>query len=186
MQDFQVARRAMIDSQLRPEGVTRPLVLAAMARLPREDFVPVEARPFAYFDRSIPLPNGRAMMPPAALGRLLNELDPKPGLRALVVDPASGYPAAVLRDIGLTVDEGDGSEQGSYDVILIDGAIEELPGSIAGLLAQDGRIGTALIDRGVTRLAIGIRAGKGVAFRTLADADVAPLARFRRPAAFSF
>lgn len=186
MQDFQLARRAMIDSQLRPEGVTRRLVLAAMARVRREDFVPPEARPFAYFDRSIPLGNGRAMMPPAALGRLFNELDPRPGERALVVDPASGYPAAVLRDMGVEVDEGDGSGAGQYDLILIDGAIEELPDEVADLVKQDGRIATALIDRGVTRLAIGVRAGKGVAFRTLADADVALLARFRRPAAFSF
>ena len=53
------ARRAMIDSQLRPSGVNEPRVLAAMARIPREDFVPVAMRSAAYIDRAIALGDGR-------------------------------------------------------------------------------------------------------------------------------
>ena len=45
---FEAARRAMIDSQLRTSGVNEPWVLAAFARVPREDFVPVAARDAAY------------------------------------------------------------------------------------------------------------------------------------------
>ncbi|QNN65464.1 protein-L-isoaspartate O-methyltransferase [Sphingomonas rhizophila] len=188
MTDFQVARRAMIDSQLRPQGVTNTAVLAAMAGVPREDHVPESARAFAYFDRSIPLGDGRAMMPPAAIGRLLDALDPKPGERALVVAGAGGYAAALLEAIGCSADSIDAgaSPSGSYDLILVDGAIEELPAAFAGALAPHGRLGTALLDRGVARLAIATVAGGALAFRTFADADVAPLAAYQRPRAFTF
>jgi protein-L-isoaspartate(D-aspartate) O-methyltransferase len=42
--DFAAARRAMIDSQLRPQGVSDPAVLAAMASVPREEYVPEALR----------------------------------------------------------------------------------------------------------------------------------------------
>ena len=103
MQDFSLARRAMVDSQLRPEAVTDRGVLAAMATVERERFVPEQARALAYFDRPLRLAPDRAMMPPAALGRLLSELAPRPGERALVVGSGTGYAAAVLREIGLDV-----------------------------------------------------------------------------------
>src|SRR6478736_5758975 len=99
MQDFNLARRAMVDNQLRPEAVTDRGVLAAMGSVERESFVPEAARALAYFDRPVPLAGGRAMMPPAALGRLLSELAPRPGERALVVGSGTGYSAAVLRAI---------------------------------------------------------------------------------------
>ena len=56
-----------------------------MGAVAREDFVPAAARAFAYVDRPIALGEGRSMMPPAALGRLLSELAPRAGERALVV-----------------------------------------------------------------------------------------------------
>ena len=85
MQVFSLARRAMVDSQLRPEAVTDRGVLAAMASVERENFVPESARALAYFDRPLRLSDSRAMMPPAALGRLLSELAPRAGERALII-----------------------------------------------------------------------------------------------------
>ena len=182
--DFALARRAMVDSQLRPQGVTDAAVLAAMGSVERERFVPESARAFAYFDRSIPLGDGRAMMPPAALGRLLAELAPRPGERALVVGAAGDYSAEVLRAIGLAVDSGEG--KGRYDLILVDGAVEQVPDSLVRQLAPGGRIGTAVIDRGVTRLAVGTVAGGVLGLRRIVDAAVAPVPGFERPKSFSF
>src|SRR5215218_1325814 len=91
--DFAAARRAMIDSQLRPEGVTNPAVLAAMGSIPREQFVPEELRPLAYSDRPLDFGKGQSMMAPAALARLLGELEPRAGERALVVGSDNGYAA---------------------------------------------------------------------------------------------
>lgn len=210
MQDFSLARRTMVDSQLRPQGVTDRRVLAAMGRVERERFVPEAARALAYFDRPLKLAEGRAMMPPAALGRLLTEAAPLPGERALVVGSATGYSAAILAELGLDVvalesdealaaharaagvdtvtgDLAKGWAKGApFDLILLDGAVEELPQTLCKQLAEGGRIAGAIVDRGVSRLAIGKCSGGTVGLRTVADSDVEPLPGFERPRAFTF
>jgi protein-L-isoaspartate(D-aspartate) O-methyltransferase len=210
MQDFSLARRAMIDSQLRPQGVTDRGVLAAMGKVERERFVPQAARPLAYFDRSIRIGGGRTLMPPAALGRLLSEVQPRAGERALVIGAGSGYSAAVLAEIGLRVValESDGNIATStaaegvdtvvgdlskgwakgapYDLILLDGAVEEVPAALGEQLAPDGRLAGAILDRGVTRLIVGTCADGAISWRSIADADVEALPGFERPRAFTF
>ncbi len=189
--DYSAARRAMIDNQLRPEAVTDGAVLAAMGTVPREDYVPEGAHAFAYVDRHISIGEGRAMMPPAALGRLLSEVAPRAGERALVVGAASGYSAAVLEAIGLDVTSIDGldvttGEGDAFDLILIDGAVEHFPQSLIDRLAQGGRLGAALRESGVTRLVIGRPAGGRLGVRAIADADVPVLPIFTLPPAFTF
>jgi protein-L-isoaspartate(D-aspartate) O-methyltransferase len=99
--DYAAARQAMVDSQLRPEGVSDPAVVAAMSLVPREQFVPDEQKPLAYIDRSVPLGEGRALPAPAVLGLLLTALAPVRGERALVVGAGTGYAAAVLKEMGI-------------------------------------------------------------------------------------
>jgi protein-L-isoaspartate(D-aspartate) O-methyltransferase len=187
--DFQTARRAMIDNQLRPEAVTDGAVLAAMGSIAREDYVPAEARSFAYMDRPIVLGQGRAMMPPAALGRLLGELLPRAGERALVVGGATAYSADVLKQMGLdvtSIDGPDADDGAPYDLILVDGAVDEVPQALVDRLVEGGRLGTALRDRGVSRLVIGRAAAGRLGLRTIVDADVPPLPQFQRREAFTF
>lgn len=210
MQDFSLARRAMVDNQLRPQGVTDRGVLAAMAKVERERFVPERARALAYFDRPLRIAEGRAMMPPAELGRLLTELAPQPGERALVVGSGTGYSAALLTEIGLDVvalesdatlaaaanaagvetvvgELSKGWATGApFDLILMDGAVEEIPASFTKQLAPDGRIAGAIVDRGVTRLVVGRSANGVIGLRSIADADVEVLPGFERPRAFTF
>ena len=210
MQDFSLARRAMVDNQLRPQGVTDRGVLAAMGKVERERFVPENVRAMAYFDRPLKLSQGRAMMPPAELGRLLSEAQPKVGERALVIGSGTGYSAAVLQEIGLNVvalesDEAlaasakeaevtgvageleKGWAKGApYDLILIDGAVEEIPAALAKQLAPDGRLAGAIVDRGVTRLIVGSCSNGAIGWRSIADADVDTLPGFERPRAFTF
>ncbi|MCY7398573.1 MAG: protein-L-isoaspartate O-methyltransferase [Sphingomonas bacterium] len=191
--NYLAARRAMIDNQLRPEGVTDGGVLAAMGSIPREDYVPDAARGFAYFDRPILLGEGRAMMPPAALGRLLSELAPRAGERVLVVGGASGYSAALLTAIGLAVtsidrlDGADGDDAGEgFDLILIDGAVEQIPQPLIDRLVEGGRLGAALRASGVSRLVVGRAAAGRLGLRTIVDADVPSLPHDARPPAFTF
>ena len=212
MDDFGAARRTMVDSQLRPEGVAAAAVVNAIAGLPREKFVPVAARALAYGDRAVPLGNGRTLAPPAVTGRLLSELEPRRGERALVVGSATGYSAALLKALGLEVTalesdpalaamaraaspdielvEGDLAAgypgAAPYDIILVDGAVDQIPQAIMAQLVEGGRIGAVIIDRGVGRLAVGRNSGGRVGLRTIADADVAPLPGFERPRAFTF
>ena len=187
--EHSAARRAMIDSQLRPEAVTDVAVLAAMASTPREHYVPEAARASAYSDRPIALSEGRSMMPPAAIGRLLSELAPRPGERALVVAAPTGYSAALLDHIGLDVTSIDGPDPVDaepFDLVLIDGAVEYIPQSLIDCLVEGGRLATALRDRGLSRLVIGRAAAGRLGLRTIVDAEVAPLPGFERPRAFTF
>lgn len=210
MQDFSLARRVMVENQLRPQGVTDRGVLTAMGKVERERFVPEKARALAYFDRSLNLGDGRSMMPPAALGRLLTEAGPRAGQRALVIGSGTGYSAAVLREIGLEVVALERSDAlastasaagvetvvgelakgwpkaAPYDLILLDGAAEEIPEALGKQLASGGLVVGAIDDRGVTRLIVGTCANGAIGWRSIADADVGPLPGFERPRAFTF
>jgi protein-L-isoaspartate(D-aspartate) O-methyltransferase len=208
--DFAAARLAMVESQLRPEGVVDPAVTKAMGSVPREAFVAEAARSIAYADRSVPLGEGRFLTAPSALGQLLTQMMPERGQRALVIGAGSGYSAAVLAKMGLEVVavessselagqarqagveiveaplEGGNPKGGSYDQILIDGAVEAIPDAIVAQLADGGRLGTALIDRGITRLVVGRKAGTAFGYLTIGDAGVPVLPGFSRPKEFSF
>jgi len=208
--DFAAARAAMVDSQLRPQGVTDPLVLRAMASVPREQFVPDHSRPLAYVDRAVAIGPGRFLAAPAILGQLLTQMAPEPGQRALVVGAGTGYSAAVLaamrlevaavesapelaakaHELGVEVIEAPleaGHRKGApYDQILIDGAVESIPDVIVGQLADGGRLGTALVDRGVTRLIVGRKSGGAFGYLSIGDAGVPALPGFTRPKAFTF
>ena len=208
--DFAAAREAMVESQLRPQGVADPAVLQAMGRVERERFLPADKRPLAYADRSVALGGGRFLTAPAVLGQLLTQMMPLRGQRALVVGAGTGYSAAVLAAIGLEVTaletspelasaaraggveivegplEAGFAKGAPYDQILIDGAVEYLPDAIVGQLADGGRLGTALVDRGVTRLIVGRKVGGAFGYLSLSDAGVPVLPGFTRPRAFTF
>jgi len=208
--DFTAARAAMIDSQLRPEGVSDPAVLEAMSRVARERFLPPQTRPLAYVDRAVLMGDGRFLPAPAVLGSLLTQMVPDRGQRALVVGAGTGYSAAVLEAMGLAVTalessaglvaaarengidavegplESGWAKPGPYDQILIDGAIEYLPDAIVAQLADGGRLGAALIDRGITRLIIGRKTAGAFGYLSLSDAGVPALPGFSRPTSFTF
>ena len=92
--DFAAARQAMIESQLRPQGVTDPAVLEAMGTVRREDFLPPHTRPLAYVDRAVSMGEGRFLPAPAVLGELLTQMMARAGHKALVVGAGTGYSAA--------------------------------------------------------------------------------------------
>src|SRR3569833_3413857 len=93
--DFAAARAAMVENQLRPQGVTDPAVLGAMGAVAREKFLPPQTRPLAYVDRAVLMGAGRFLPAPAVLGALLTLMMAVRGQRALVVGAGSGYSAAV-------------------------------------------------------------------------------------------
>src|SRR3954469_762760 len=101
--DFAAAREAMVESQLRPQGVADPAVLRAMGRIARERFLPKPTRPLAYVDRGVAIGEGRFLPAPGVLGQLLTEMRLEPGQRALVIGAGTGYSTAVLSAVGLTV-----------------------------------------------------------------------------------
>jgi protein-L-isoaspartate(D-aspartate) O-methyltransferase len=212
--NFEHMRRAMIASQLRTTGTNDPAVLAAMGEVARERFVPPARVPMAYADAPVPLKPGRELNSPMALGRLLTEAAPEHAGNALVVGAATGYAAAVLAklvssvvaleedaelaatargalaDTGVTLVEGPltaGHPAGApYDLILIDGAVEFVPQALIDQLKDQGKIATGIVENGVTRLALGRKAGEGFGIAAFADAAAAVLPQFTKPKTFTF
>lgn len=214
-QSFETLRRAMVASQLRTTAVNDVRVIEAMGAVERERFVPASRRALAYVDTPVPLAEGRALNPPMVIGRLLTEAGVVPADKALVVGAATGYAAAVLArlaasvvaveaDAGLVADmrialgdvanvtivEGPAAagaaDKGPYDLILIDGAVEQVPDALVAQLAPGGRIAAPVIEDGVTRLMIGRVAGGAASFQRVTDAEAAALPGFERPRSFSF
>jgi protein-L-isoaspartate(D-aspartate) O-methyltransferase len=101
--DFVAARRNMVASQLRPNEVNDPAVIAAMGAVPREKFLQPSQRQFAYVDEDLPIGNGRYIMEPLVLARLLQMAEVQPHEAALVIGAAGGYSTAVLAQMASSV-----------------------------------------------------------------------------------
>ncbi len=199
----------MVESQLRTSDVDDQRVIAAMAKVPREDYVPAARRAMAYIDRPIPLDGGRSLNPPLVTGRLLKEAQIAPGDKVLLIGAATGYAAALLVELGASVtaveEEGGpdtiaasgativrgplakGSIGGApYDVLFIDGAVEEVPAALVQQLAEGARVVTGIVDGGVTRLCSGRIVGGALGLSRLADIEMVILPGFAAPARFTF
>ena len=207
----QEMRRNMVDSQLRTSGVSTPWIIAAMLATPREAFV-ADANSAVYMDRSVPLSSGRMLNPPLAAGQMLMVADPKATDRVLLIGAGTGYLAALLArrvtslvaveetaalsdsfasalpDVKLlrSAHHAGAPDDGPFDLIIIDGAIEELPQTLIEQLADGGRIVTGVTDGPVSRLATGVKRGSHLALLTVADMEIAALPGFARAKEFVF
>lgn len=207
-------RRNMVASQLRTNAVSDARVLEAMGEVPRERFVPGEKARIAYADVVLPLASGRTLNPPVVTGRLLTEAELGGSDHVLLVGAGTGYTAELLgrlagsvvaleEDSALLAHARDavtasnvrfvdgplaqGWPTGApYDVIMIDGAVEEVPPALIEQLADGGRLVAPMIDNGVTRLCVGRRGGSGFGMVSFVDAAAASLPGFARPVEFSF
>jgi protein-L-isoaspartate(D-aspartate) O-methyltransferase len=187
------ARKAMIDSQLRTSGVNAPFVLARMAAVAREDFVPGTARGIAYIDRAIPLGGGRYLAAPVVQGMMLQEARPNLGDKALLVDGGSGYLAELVRPLVGSLEvispaeaAGATRKRGDFTLLLIDGAIEHLPDALVQRLADEARVVTGLLRNGLTRLALGRKAAGEVGLIPLAEIGIPVLPEFAADKGWSF
>jgi len=188
-----LARKAMIDSQLRTSGVNAEPVLRRMADVAREDFVPAAARGFAYIDRAISLGDGRHLAAPVVHGMMLQEARPGQHDKVLLVDGGSGYLAALLRPMVGALEVVTPAEAvaasrkgGDFTLLVIDGAVEQLPDALGARLADGARAVAGVVENGVTRLAIGRKAAGTVAMLPLAEIGIPVLPEFAAPNGWSF
>ena len=213
--DYADARRRMVDGQLRPNKVTDSRLLEAVRDLPRERFLPPALRARAYVDEDVALPGGRAMMEPMVIARLVQLLETRPGERALVVGAGTGYGAAVLARMGaaVTAVEEDGalaaiareafaeclppaavhltdrlpSDGAAFDAVLVEGEVPAVPEAVSGLLAEGGRLATAVgAGRRNGVAVLGRRIGGAFTVSPVFDCAVSALPGFAAPARFVF
>jgi len=215
--DFAVARHNMVESQIRPNRVTDPYIIEAIAKLPRESFVPKSLVGVAYVDEAIPIGAGRYMMEPMVLARLLQAAEVHEDDIALLVGCGSGYEAAILSWLAsavvalesdselairasdimaeisidtVAVVEGElglgFARQAPYDVIVINGAVAEIPATISEQLSEGGRL-VAVVGEGPMGKATRVTKNNGVlSSRVIFDAGTPNLAGFEALSSFSF
>jgi len=210
-----IARFNMIEAQVRVNDVTDARILAALDAVPREKFVPTAARALAYADVPVAVAPGRYLLDPRSFAKMLNLAQVGAGDRVLDVGSATGYSAAVLARLAdkvvaleqdaelvraasqllaavqgtVEVVQGglvEGSEAlGPYDVIFVNGAIEQVPETLLGQLAEGGRL-VAVIKDGQSRAWLYVKENGQVGRRPDFDADVPVLAGFKKAMGFIF
>jgi protein-L-isoaspartate(D-aspartate) O-methyltransferase len=212
---FEAMRHAMVASQLRTNAVNDPRVVEAMAKVPRENYLPVEHRGIAYRDTLLPLAGGRRHNSPLATGRLLTEAQVRPQDHVLLIGAAGGYAAAVLALLAgsvVALEEEESlvalartalasepkvevaqgplnagwSAAAPYDLLIVDGAVEQMPDALVAQVKPGGRVLSGVVDRGVTRLAAGRRTDGGFGLVDFMDIECTQLPGFRRLRTFQF
>jgi len=215
---FADARKCMVDSQIRPNRVGDPRILSAMRRLPRERFLPTGLAALAYADEDVPLGNGRFMLEPMVLARLLQAASLRVDEHVLVVGAGTGYGAAVLAACGcrVTALEEDPAllglaravlpieapgvtlvagplaagwpAQAPYDLILIEGAVSEIPPALTTQIRQEsGRILAIIHGQGhIAQAVIAEATLFGLGHTTLFDCGTPPIPSLRKAPLFAF
>jgi protein-L-isoaspartate(D-aspartate) O-methyltransferase len=96
-------RHDMVEKQIRARGVSDPLVLAAMRRVPRHLFVPDDLGGAAYDDRPLPIGEGQTISQPFMVALMTEALKLEGNERVLEIGTGSGYQAAILAEIAAHV-----------------------------------------------------------------------------------
>ncbi len=101
--DYAAARRNMIECQLRTNKITDKRILEAMSLIPRERFISNERAMMAYTDTDVPCGDGRYLMAPIAVSRLIQEAAITAGDSVLCIAAGTGYSVAVMARIAGSV-----------------------------------------------------------------------------------
>jgi protein-L-isoaspartate(D-aspartate) O-methyltransferase len=206
MSDYAQRRTVMVDTQVRPSDVTKFPIIEAMLSVPRENFVPAEKREAAYIGENVDLGGNRVVLEPRTLAKMLDALNIQKTEMVLDLGCGLGYSAAViarmaeavvaveedtlaadaqlaLSEIGadnVILEAGSISagapQHGPYDVITIQGAVENLPDGIISQLKEGGRIGCLMVEGnlGVVRIGYKINDVMNWRFAFNAGAPVLP------------
>jgi protein-L-isoaspartate(D-aspartate) O-methyltransferase len=200
--NFDQARFAMIEQQVRPWDVLDPRVLEAMASVHREDYVAAAHRNLAFADLQLPLAHGESMLKPVVEGRLLQALALEPGEEVLEIGTGSGFVTACLAQLARAVTSIDIhadfiegararlAEAGvgnvrlecadaltwqpgrQFDAIAVTGAVAHIPDAFLDWLRPGGRM---FIVRGVSPVQEAVRAtrrGEALHLESLFETDI--------------
>ena len=209
---FATQRRNMIDGQIKPFNVVDVRLLAAFDTVARESYVPEDKKKQAYLDADIALGEGRYLLEASVYARLLQEADIIADEAVLDVGCLMGYSSAVLDALGATVTAQDTETwisqakklapkkaditfasgdltkpvSGTFDLVILNGAVEQIPDTFKNALKDGGRI-AAFIRNGTEGHAVLCRKhGDHFHQQILFDAVVPVLPGFEKAKGFSF
>jgi protein-L-isoaspartate(D-aspartate) O-methyltransferase len=216
MPDFTQLRTTMVDTQVRPSDVTKFPIIEAMLTVPRENFVPEEKRAVAYVGDHIDLGNGRVMLDPRILAKMLDALNIENDELVLDLGCGLGYSSAVIARMAQAVvaveeDEAlaeeaakalvaNGSDNviletgpiakgepqhGPYDVVIVQGGVEEMPEDILSQVKEKGRICAIFIDGALGIVRIGYKIDGEITWRMVFNATAPVLPGFEKRAEFA-
>ncbi|KEO53140.1 protein-L-isoaspartate O-methyltransferase family protein [Thioclava indica] len=208
MQDFATRRTMMVDTQVRPNDVTKFPIIEAMLHVPREEFVPAGRREAAYIGENLEIASGRVLLEPRSFTKMLDALDLQPDDLVLDIGCGLGYSAAVIARLSEAVVALDledlatqaetllsemaadnvavvagnlaegAARHGPYDAIIIEGAVEQVPDTILSQLKEGGRI-TAIFMEGALGIArIGYKIDNQINWRDIFNATAPVLPGF--------
>jgi protein-L-isoaspartate(D-aspartate) O-methyltransferase len=207
MFDFAAARAMMVESQLRPNGITDHRILDAMQQVERETFVPEHQKTLACRDGEVPLTRGRSLVSPMNFARLLQIAKLEADQSVLVVGAETGFGPAVvsrlashvtalendpellsqLRDnmqpiANVTVIAGEmqagAPSHAPFDVIVIAGRIAVLPSAVIQQAKQKGRIVAGFGTNLAAKLCVWEREGDSVFKREMFESSISALPGF--------
>lgn len=157
MTDFTERRRMMVDTQVRPSDVTKYPIIEAMLSVPRENFVAGGQREAAYADQNIDLGQGRTLLEPRTLAKMLDALNVQNDELVLDVACGMGYSSAVVARMAQMViavegdDELAAEAQTQLSEIGADNAIVHVADPSEGA-AEHGPYDVILVQGGVETL----------------------------------
>lgn len=215
MSEYAARRVMMVDTQVRPQDVTKFPIIGAMLAVPREVFVPAALREAAYVGGNIDIGGGRVLLEARTLAKMLDALDIQPGEMALDLGCGLGYSTAVIARLAeavVAVEEdadlaaqaqrllaaegvdnaavvtgplaaGD-ARHGPYDVIVLQGGVEEMPQALMDQLKDGGRIGAVFMKGMLGTVRIGHKSGNRVTWRDAFNATAPLLGGFASRHAF--
>lgn len=99
MADYQNRRTMMVDTQVRPSDVTKFPIIDALLAIPRENFVPDDMREAAYVGENMDLGQGRVLLEPRTLAKMLEAANVQPSDVVLDLGCGLGYSTAVLAQL---------------------------------------------------------------------------------------
>ena len=212
--DFETARIAMVDCQIRPADVTHYNIIDAMLKVPREVFFPEKLREIAYIGEHIQISDDRYALEPRIIAKILNLVNANGTDLVLNVGGCYGYLASLLSYFSQAVVMSEepvfakdaerilveqsidnvivksgsliegASDFGPYDAVIIEGGVDFVPESIVSQLKLGGRIAAIFVDGALGECQLGFKTVNGINWRFGFNATVPILKGFKRKPEF--
>ena len=157
MTDFSARRTMMVDTQVRPSDVTKFPIIDAMLTVKREDFVPAAQREAAYMGENLSLGDGRVLLEPRTLAKILDAVDINGDELVLDVGSALGYSAAVIAHMAeavVALEENEDLARETMDT-LMDAGIDNVithTGALHDGAAEHGPFDVIVVQGGVSHV----------------------------------